>query len=463
VVRGGGWSAARARQRILLTVPLWLARLRRSAEPSRLPPRTGLWLRRGGLAVVLIGMVIFPGQLSSGAAPACRGAGCPGNGAIAWSAALGGSWQIGGGAIGTVPVSGQAYVGLGGSVAAIGLGLSVAAYDAGTGAPLWTSTLTGYPSDSVISSVRAWPGVVTVGVVSVTGASGRTEVVLNAANGQVIATYPAAQYGGAVSASPQSTVIIGSGYVTRYRNRGGQPMWRVSVGASPQAWHVDGSYLYLTISADGALGTAPITAVRQINLASGAQQLIRPPSGPFPGTLAGVADGLLLFSGSGGLSAYSTANGWLAWSRAGALFVGNDSVQHVLYVDSGPVLVGLNPATGKTKPGMWLPGPAGIYGVRSGVALGLDSGTAGAVWGYGLAQHRVLWTSPGLPWPHYYVDLSGLGGSAGRTGARVLLVTCDKTGAAVASPSGGPVGGASASSAPTAPSCLQPMLVELER
>lgn len=448
VLRPGGWR---------------LARLPRGAALR-------LWLRRGGLAAVLVGLVIFPGRAPSGAASACSGTDCPGNGVILWSAALGGSWQVSGGINGTVPSQGQAYVGFSGGVAAIGLDLSVAAYDARTGDAAWATLLTGYPAGSAITSVRVWPGVVTVGVMLAGGpvgpvgapaggsgdvAGGREEVVLDATDGAVLASFPASDYGGAVSASRQDTVIIGPGYVTCYRNRTGRPIWRVPVGADAQAWRVDGTDLYLTISAQGVVGTAPVTAVRQISLLNGTQRLIRPPAGPFVGSLVGVTDGLLLFAGADGLTGYSVQTGLMNWHRAGRLYVGNDPVQHVLYVDAGATLAGLDPADGKTRPGMWLAGPAGTYGVRNGIALGLDSGPGGAVWGYALGQHRVIWTSASLPWPHYYVDLSGLGGSSNPGSDVVLLVACGKTGAAASVGTGTGLAGA--------PACLKPELVAIAR
>ena len=52
--------------------------------------------------------------------------------------------------------------------------------------------------------------------------------------------------------------------------------------------------------------------------------------------------------------------------------------------------------------------------VRGGVALGLDGGANGDGVGVDMAAGRVTWTSLALPWPHYFSDLSGLGGSAGR-------------------------------------------------
>ena len=57
-------------------------------------------------------------------------------------------------------------------------------------------------------------------------------------------------------------------------------------------------------------------------------------------------------------------------------------------------------------------GGAELYVVRDGVALGLESGANGDAWAYDVAVGRVTWTSSSLPWPHYFSDLSGLGGSA---------------------------------------------------
>jgi hypothetical protein len=64
--------------------------------------------------------------------------------------------------------------------------------------------------------------------------------------------------------------------------------------------------------------------------------------------------------------------------------------------------------------------------VRGGVALGLDSGANATAWGYSVAAGRVIWTSPVLPWPHYFSDLSGLGGSADLSGDVVIVTSCPK-------------------------------------
>ena len=69
-------------------------------------------------------------------------------------------------------------------------------------------------------------------------------------------------------------------------------------------------------------------------------------------------------------------------------------------------------------------GSAGMYVVRGGVALGIDSGAGGEAWGYNMAAGRVTWTAAGLPWPHFFADLSGLGGSAALSGSVVLLAVC---------------------------------------
>ena len=63
-----------------------------------------------------------------------------------------------------------------------------------------------------------------------------------------------------------------------------------------------------------------------------------------------------------------------------------------------------------------------MYVVRDGVALGLDGGANGDAWAYDLAGGRVTWTSSSLPWPHYFSDLSGLGGSAAGGGSDMVVI-----------------------------------------
>jgi len=418
------------------------------------------WVRRGILAAILVGVVLFPGHTAGVASRSCRTGECPRDGSVRWSRQLTGSWIAENGTAGTAYSRGQAYVAVGGNVAVVGYGLSVDAYDADNGFPRWTATLTGLPAGSAIISVRAWPGVVTVGMTVTSSGSGapgaspapRDEIVLDAVTGKRIRVYPAAEYGGAVSASARRTVIVGTDAVTSYDNKTGAAIWRDPIGAVPQAWRLDGASLYVTISAHGVLGTAPVTAVRQINVRTGAERLIRPPRGPFAGTFSGVADGFLLFSGSAGLTGYSMVTG-LPWLRPDAVFEGADPVQQVIYVDIAGALVGIDPGTGRNERGATVPGPTGTYGVRDGVALGLDHGAAGAAWGYSIARRRVIWTTQPLPWPHYFVDLSGIGGSADPASDTVLLTTCARVGAAVPA---GVVTGAGLV-------CLRPMLVAIER
>jgi hypothetical protein len=90
-------------------------------------------------------------------------------------------------------------------------------------------------------------------------------------------------------------------------------------------------------------------------------------------------------------------------------------------------LIGVDPATGNVRaslPAGTATGTAAVYVVRHGVALGLDSGANGTAWGYDMAKGRVTWTSQPLPWPHFFSDVSGLGGSAAASGNLVVVTAC---------------------------------------
>jgi len=412
--------------------------------------------RRVALGLVLAAAVVLPGIAGPAGDRSCHGAQCPAREVVRWSKPLTGSWIAENGIEGTVPAQGQAYAAMGHGLAVIGTGLSVSAFDAATGIPRWTVALTGLPIGSVIASVRAWPGVVTVGVSmanaigGVEGSAPREEIVLTGSSGRQLHAYPSAASGGAVSASKRRTVVVGPTAVTSYSNATGKAVWRVPTGRPEQAWRVSGRDLYITVSAEGEIGTAPVTAVRQIDLRSGDERLIQPPSGSFDGTLAAVTDGELVFSGPGGLSMYQMASGRLTGQRADATLEGPDPADQILYVEVNDGLVGIDPVTGQNEPGMRVPGPPGTYGVLGGVALGLDAESGGDAWGYSIADRRVIWTVKSLPWPHYFVDLSGLGGSADQASGLVLLLTCGRTGSSVP---GSLLAGV------TAVTCLRPRLV----
>jgi outer membrane protein assembly factor BamB len=409
-----------------------------------------VWARRGFLAVVLVGAALVPGRAASVTAARCAGQHCARHpGKIRWTRRLPGSWTTQGGALGTVLSRGQAYAAVGGGVVAVGFGSTVTAYRLTNGQPLWTTGLVGFQAGSAIVSVRAWTGVLTVGVSSpaVQGRAGRRrEVVLSAATGQHIQTYPAAAYGGAVLADETRTVIVGTGAVTSYANASGKAVWRRPTGAVAQAWRAAGGELFVTIAKGGYLGASPVTAVRRIDLSSGRQQILRPPGGSFAGALSSATGGAVLFSGSAGLTAYSGIDGRLLWQSTGVPEVA-DTARQTLYVASGNALIGLNPATGKVVTRSATPGAAGLYAVNDGVALGLDEGALGDAWGYDLARRRVIWTARAVPWPHFFVDLSGIGGSVGPSGSTVVLASCAQVGVAQVSGS--------------APPCLRPELVAL--
>ena len=432
-------------------------------------------VQRVGLALLLTAVLIAAIVVTRLGSRSCTGGktACAARNYVRWSRSLVGSWIAQDGVGGTIFSQGQASAAAGHGVAVIGFGMTVSAYDVKTGFPRWTQDLAGLPAGSAIVSVRAWPGVVTVGVAApseavptdITGSSAvgtaegsssrgagtRQEIVLNSVTGKQLRRYDAAATGGAVLAGLKYTVIVGTKAVTSYLNSSGRAVWRDTTGAAGQAWRVADGRLYVTVSARGQVGTDPVTAVREINLNSGAERLIRPPGGSFDGALNAVVGGSLIFSGSAGLSMYSTANGRLSAQVPGAVAEGSDPVQSVLYANVAGALTGLDPVTGRTLPTKPGTVPDGVYGVRAGVAFGLDAGAGGAAWGYSIATRHTIWTAKSLPWPHYFAETSGLESSVDPASGTVLLVTCQATGEPVP---GTVVGGGGKA-------CLKPRLVAI--
>jgi hypothetical protein len=432
-------------------------------------------VQRAGLALLLASVLVAAIVVTMIGSGSCRGgkAACAARNYVRWSRSLQGAWIAQDGVEGTTFRQGQASAAAGHGVAVIGFGLTVSAYDVTTGFPRWTQDLTGLPSGSAIVSVRAWRSVVTVGVstdsaaapTDITGSSAagtaegssgrgsatRREIVLNSMTGKELRAYEAAASGGAVMAGLKHTVIVGTTAVTSYLNSSGRATWRDGTGAEGQAWRVAAGRLYVTVSAGGQVGTEPVTAVRQINLASGAERLIRPQGQSFDGALNAVVGGSLIFSGSTGLSMYSVANGRLTAQVPHAVVQGSDPVQGVLYADVAGTLTGIDPVTGRVLPAKEGTVPTGVYGVRAGVAIGLDAGSGGAAWGYSIARQHTIWTAKSLPWPHYFAETSGLDGSVDPASGTVLLVTCQVTGEPV---HGTVVGG-------DAQTCLKPRLVAI--
>lgn len=414
-----------------------------------------MWVRRLSFAGILLVAAITPGTAGGGSALVCQRGHCESAGTVRWIRPVPGSWTVQNGEVGTTPASGQAYAALGTQVAAIGVGLTVSAYRASTGQRLWTTVLTGFPAGSAITAVRVWPGVVTVGVVPPAaagpspGAPPRAEVVLRAATGHRIRAYPAAQFGGAVAASPATTVVVGPHAVTSYANRTGAVRWRHPTGSSPEAWQVDGDELYMAVSAGGYLGSAPVTALRRIGLTTGAQRLVRPGGQSFDGALSLAFHGVVVFSSERWARAYSGTTGRLLWRYAGALPETVDAVTGRLYLISGNTLIGVNPQTGATLARVTAESSSGLYGVREGAVLGIDHGALGKAWAYDIEAQQVVWTSRPLPWPHYFVDLSGIGGSAPPGQDAILLAICAAVGTQQARAS--------------TPQCTRPELAVLNR
>lgn len=275
--------------------------------------------------------------------------------------------------------------------------------------------------------MRAWPGVVTVGVLAPDGNS-RTEDVVDAATGATLRHYPAAVFGGAVAASSATTVIVGRRAVTAYDNATGHVRWQRAT-AGRQTWQADGPTLYLAESKVGSLGSAGTSAMLVIDLDTGRQRMLGSPRAhPFSGTLALAADGVMLFASPSGVTAYSGTTGGLLWALGGAVPEGTDPGAGLLYLSvAGGGLRGVTPLSGTvraTVPAAEVSAAGGVYVVRDGIAFGLDSGASGSAWEYSTASGRVRWASATVGWPHFFSDLSGLGGSAAASGGLVVISAC---------------------------------------
>ena len=477
--RRGRTISGRARRR---GTRRFLGRMRRRAE-HRILGRISLGtagrsprLRRWALAVVLLGVALlpYPTQGAVGAPPAvacrvgCRAGSLPSM--VRWTTSLPGSWDVVSGLTGTVPASGLAYASVGDGVAAVGVGLTVYGYSSKTGKLEWQNTLTGFPAGAAIVSVRTWPGEVTAGVSyrspGRAGAPERTEVVIANPAGVQTGRYPAAAFGGAAAGSPAYTVVVGATAVTSYDNATGHIRWQRPTGQVAQAWRTDGNWLYVGESAGGFVDSAPVTALRRIDLTTGAELVVRPLEGPsFDGTLSTAFDGVVLFSSAAGVTAYGGTTGAWLWSIHGAVPESTDHRPHRIYLTEGSNLVGVDSLTGRVKAtasGSAVNGSAGVYVVRGGVALGLDQGVNGDAWGYDLAVQRVTLAAAGLPWPHYFVDLSGVGGSADPASGLVIIAACTQLAPSsldqpsASAPSGSVPAPTASPSTPTGPASSSP-------
>jgi hypothetical protein len=385
-------------------------------------------LRRAAFAAFLVALALITGPVS-GAQP-CTDRACQSAGRVRWSRPLPGTWVAGPGQEGTVPAQGSAYAALNHGVAAVGIGSMVYAYRSRTGVPRWTADLARLGAGARVVAIRVWPAVVTAGLDVPAGTGGtviRREVVLSAATGRLLRSFPAAPFGGAVSASRRHTVIVGSTAVTSYDDTTGAVTWSRRTGPSAQAWRRDRTVLYMAVATGGYLSGAPVRELRRINLRTGAQQLVRPAGRSFSGQLNRVLDGVAVFTDSHGTVGYSGRTGARLWRRNGAVPALADPGGHLLYLSYGATLTGIDPWTGHTEvhvAGGSAAGTSAFYAARDGVVLGLDPGSQGDAYGYGPADGRVLWTNSSLAWPHYFVDLSGIGGSADPASGGVLLAAC---------------------------------------
>ncbi len=419
------------------------------------------WAKRAFVAVVLVGAAVIPGRASSGPPQHCTGIRCSGAGSTLWTAALPGLWVAAAGVSGTVPAKVGAYAATGGGLAVIGAGSAVSGYDERTGKRLWRVPLTDLPAGSAVVGVRAFPGVVAVGLAPPPGQSlgsearagqstrgnsgpslagaGRYEVMLSAATGRQIRIYPAATYGGAVAANAATSVIVGARAVTAYDNATGTVRWSRAIGGAGQSWRVSGDTMYVT-DGDGSPGAAGPTELRRIDLRTGAQKIVplHVLAGASPGSLSDAIGNVVLFSGADTVRAYSGVTGYLLWHRPDANLELADGAKGDVYLASGSKLLGVAVSTHRVISTAPISVAASLYSVSNGVALGLDENGLGEAWGYNLQTRRIAWTTGSLAWPHFFVDLSGLGGSVSPGSTIALLATCANVGSP-ATPNAAPV------------------------
>jgi PQQ-like domain len=414
--------------------------------------RPAAWARFALIAAVLLAAVFIPGRATSQQAPHCVGLRCTAAGSVLWTTALPGSWIAQSGVLGTVTAPDGAYAADGGGIAVVGTGTEVSGFAASTGKPMWHVSLSDLQAGSVIVSVRAFSGVVAVGVQppATQGGPARDEVMLAAATGRQIRTYQAAPYGGAVRADAATTVVVGNSAVTAYANATGRVLWQRSLGGSGATWRTSGHYIYVTNPA----AAGRVTVVRQISLVTGSERIVRAQPGAFAGDLTEVVDSpllsgraatVLLFSGDSGVSAYGL-DGKLRWQKNATVVELADLPDGVVYLADGAKLTGIDAlsASGTAVSSVAISVAASLYWISDGVALGLDENGLGEAWGYSLTARRVAWTSVALPWPHFFADIYGLGGSASGGSDVALLAACALTG--------------TASAAATAPPCKRPEL-----
>ena len=259
-------------------------------------------------------------------------------------------------------------------------------------------------------------------------------MVLSAASGRLIRSYPAAPFGGAVSADAARTVIVGTTAVTCYSNRTGAVLWSRPTGSAAQAWKTDGNELYLTVAAGGYLSGAPVRALRKINLRTGAQR--HPAAGPvIPGHAEPGLDGVVVFTGPRGTIAYSGSTGAWLWRRAGALPAEvADPVDGLLYLSEDSALAGVDPWTGRTEAhvsGGSAPGPSAFYAVRGGTVLGLDPGGTGDAWGYDGRRAGCCGPTRRCPGRTSSWTCPASAAAPARGPTAVLLAVCGQTGTAV--------------------------------
>ena len=278
-------------------------------------------------------------------------------------------------------------------------------------------------------SVRTWPGEVTAA--SPTPGPGIWSAPrwsISGLTGTESGRYPAAVFGGAVGGSALYTVIVGPTAVTSYDNATGRVRWRLATGPVPQAWRTDGrdavrGRIRRRVPGFGAgHRAAPDRPARPARRSSsGRWRDSRSPARSAPRSTAWCCSP----RGRGDRVRRHDRSVAVVHRRGGARGLPTRAAADL--PDPGSNLIAVDPLTGQvtaTVSGSAVTGRRACTWSGTVWRSGSTRAPNGDAWGYDIGAQRVTLAAAGLPWPHYFVDLSGVGGSADPASNLVVIAAC---------------------------------------
>ena len=130
------------------------------------------------------------------------------------------------------------------------------------------------------------------------------------------------------------------------------------------------------------------------------------------------------------MTAYSGSTGGTLWTKRGAVPEGTDPAAGLVYLTlPGGALAGVDPSTGTVRasvPASRGHGRGGLYVVRDGVALGLNSGANGTAWGYNMAKGRSRGPRPPCRGRTSSPTCPGLAAAPRLSGDMVVVTACPR-------------------------------------